>query len=233
MASPLDLIVLISGRGSNMLAIHDACQDGRLPARIALVIADRPQARGLTLARERGLTGICIDYRSHASRTAFERSLADAIDGVRQANKRTLIVLAGFMRILEPAFVMRYQGAMLNIHPSLLPLYRGLDTHARALAEGHRWHGASVHFVTPELDGGPVVAQIRVPVLSTDTAETLSARVQRGEHRLYWRVIDWIARNRLQCSTPVLSLDGKALTEPVLWQLPEDSAQGDRVDEAH
>jgi phosphoribosylglycinamide formyltransferase-1 len=228
----LDIVILISGRGSNMAAIHAACQDGRLPARIAAVIADRPEAAGLGLARSLGIPAHLVSFRDHARRADFDAALARQIDACTAGPARSLLVLAGFMRILEPEFVGRYQGRMLNIHPSLLPAYRGLHTHRRALADGVAWHGASVHFVSVELDGGPVVAQVRVPVLPGDTESSLSARVQRGEHRLYWRVIGWVAQNRLSLAPTGVQLDGAPLRRPVVWQLSVQDANGDLIDVA-
>jgi phosphoribosylglycinamide formyltransferase-1 len=229
----LDIVILISGRGSNMAAIHAACQDGRLPARIAAVIADRPEAAGLDLARSLGIPAHLVSFRDHARRADFDAALARQIDACTAGPARSLLVLAGFMRILEPEFIGRYRGKMLNIHPSLLPAYRGLHTHRRALADGVAWHGASVHFVSDELDGGPVVAQVRVPVLPGDTETSLSARVQRGEHRLYWRVIGWVAQNRLSLAPAGVQLDGAPLHRPVVWQLPAQDADGDLTDVAN
>lgn len=229
----LDIIILISGRGSNMAAIHAACQDGRLPARITAVIADRPEAAGLELARSLAIPAFLVNFRDYARRADFDAALARRIDACTADPARSPIVLAGFMRILEPEFVGRYQGRMLNIHPSLLPAYRGLHTHRRALADGVAWHGASVHFVSVELDGGPVIAQVRVPVLPGDTESSLSARVQQGEHRLYWRVIAWMAQNRLTLTPAGVQLDGAPLRRPILWQLPAQDADGDLIDVAN
>lgn len=174
------LVLLISGRGSNALAIIDAAAEGRIDAPVHAVIADGPAA-GLERAAARGIDTARVPRGSFADRAAFERALAETIDGYRP----DLIALAGFMRVLSAAFVARYAGRMVNIHPSLLPRYRGLDTHARAIAAGDRRHGASVHWVTPELDAGPVIAQAVVAVRPDDTADTLAARVLEQEHRLY------------------------------------------------
>jgi phosphoribosylglycinamide formyltransferase-1 len=230
---PLDIVILISGRGSNMAAIHAACHDGRLRARIVAVIADRPQAAGLELARSLQIPAYLVSFRDHARRADFDAALTLQIDTCTASSARSLIVLAGFMRILTPEFVARYQGRMLNIHPSLLPAYRGLHTHQRVLADGVAWHGASVHFVSVELDGGPIIAEVRVPVLPGDTESQLSARVQRGEHRLYWRVIAWIAQNRLGIAAAGVQLDGAPLRRPVVWRLPEQDADGDLIDIAN
>jgi phosphoribosylglycinamide formyltransferase-1 len=206
--SPLRLAVLISGRGSNMLAIHDACQRGTLAARIVLVASDCPAA-GIDAARARGLTTKTIDKRDFAERAAHDAAMRAAID----ASGAELVVLAGYMRILTPAFVVHYSGRLLNIHPSLLPRHKGLHTHRRVLAAGEREHGASVHYVTAELDGGPVVAQARVAVLPGDDEATLSARVQAREHILYPMVLQWIASGRLVYRDgPVL--DGVPLQAP-------------------
>ena len=187
--------VLISGRGSNLLAIHAACERGEVPARIVSVISDQPGATGLDRARERGLdasTGPFATYRDLAGRpdrAAFEADLAARI----ATSGAELIVLAGFMRVLSGDFVGRHSGRILNIHPSLLPAYKGLHTHQRVLDAREEVHGASVHFVTAELDGGPVVVQAKVPVLAGDSPTTLSDRVQQREHIIYPKVIAWIA----------------------------------------
>ncbi len=215
-----------------MEMLQRACSDGRLAARVVAVIADRPEAGGLALARTLQIPEHLVSYRDYATRHDFEVALAGRIDSCLAASPRNLIVLAGFMRILDAPFVNRYQGRMINIHPSLLPAYRGLDTYRRALADGARWHGSSVHYVTAELDGGPVIAQVRVAVQTDDTPATLSARVQRVEHRLYWRVIDWIARSRLHLRLDGASLDGKPLLRPVQWQLPDPDIDGELIDVA-
>jgi phosphoribosylglycinamide formyltransferase-1 len=204
----LDLAVLISGRGSNMLAIAQACSSGRIRARVARVIADRPEAPGLDLARQQGLETCVIAAQAFRDRPAFEHALAEAIE----ASGARLVVLAGFMRVLSPAFVQRFQGAMLNIHPSLLPRHPGLHTHERVLAAQESVHGASVHFVTSELDAGPIVLQAQVPVLPGDTVERLSARVQRQEHIIYPEVIGQIASGRLRLVDGRPWLDGRPLS---------------------
>jgi phosphoribosylglycinamide formyltransferase-1 len=210
-AAPLSLAVLISGRGSNMAAIAAACAAGRIDARIACVIADTPGATGLELARGLGLQAVVVDRRRHADRPAFERALAEAVD----ASGAGLVVLAGFMRILGSAFVQRYAGRLLNIHPSLLPKYPGLDTHARALAAGDLEHGATVHYATAELDAGPAILQGVVPVLPADTVDSLSARVHAAEHIIYPQVIGWIAAGRLAMKDGEAWLDGRRLESPV------------------
>jgi len=174
------LVILISGRGSNALALIDAAAGGLLPIPIHAVIADRPAA-GLERAAERHIDTAMIPRNTFAGREAFEAALAETIAGY----KPKLVALAGFMRVLSFGFVNQHAGRMVNIHPSLLPKYRGLDTHARALEAGDREHGASVHWVTPELDAGPVIAQARVPVHADDDAQCLAERVLEQEHRLY------------------------------------------------
>jgi phosphoribosylglycinamide formyltransferase-1 len=207
----LRLCVVISGRGSNMLTIARACASGAINASIALVIADRPEAGGIVSARELGLPVEVIAARDCADRSAFEQTMRNAID----VSGAQLVVLAGFMRILSPAFAAHFAGRMLNIHPSLLPLYPGLHTHERVLAAGDAQHGCSVHYVTGVLDGGPLVMQARVPVLPGDTPESLSARVQQQEHIIYPEVIGLIAAGRLSLRGETLMLDGQALREPL------------------
>jgi len=208
---PLRLAVLLSGRGSNMVAIARACAAGALHARIVAVIADVADAGGIGRARELGLPVSVVPRRDYADRTAFEAALAGAID----AAQAELVVLAGFMRVLSPAFAARYAGRMLNIHPSLLPAYPGLHTHARVLAAGEREHGVTVHYVTAELDGGPPLLQARVAVLPGDTEASLSARVQQREHIIYPKVIGWIADGRLEYAGGRPRLDGRPLDGPL------------------
>lgn len=183
------VVVLLSGRGSNFRAIAEA----QLPIEIAAVISNRPQAGGLAYARERGLNAVALDHTAHPDREAFDALLADEIE----RHRPDLVVLAGYMRILSPAFITRFEGRLLNIHPSLLPLFPGLKTHERALAEGVKIHGCTVHFVTAQLDHGPIVIQAAVPVRADDTAETLAARVLAQEHRIYPQAIRWFAEGRL------------------------------------
>jgi phosphoribosylglycinamide formyltransferase-1 len=185
-----NLVILISGRGSNMEAVLDA----RLPARVAAVITNNPQARGLEVARKRGITTAVADHHAFPDRAAFEAALAPEID----RNRPDLIVLAGFTRILTPSFVERYEGRIMNIHPSLLPAFPGLDTHRRALEAGVRIHGCTVHFVTPALDSGPIIVQAAVPVQADDTEERLAARVLAQEHRIYPQAIRWFCEGRLR-----------------------------------
>lgn len=210
MATPYRLVVLISGSGSNLQAFIDRIADGSLPAVIAAVISNKADAFGLERARRAGIAAEVLDHRAFASREAFDQALAGRIDAYRP----DLVVLAGFMRILTAGFVHHYAGRLLNIHPSLLPRFTGTDTHARALAAGETEHGASVHFVTEELDGGPVVAQARVPVLPGDTAETLRERVHQAEHRLYPEVVRWLATGRVRLTADGIQLDGQPLASP-------------------
>ncbi|HSY04346.1 MAG TPA: phosphoribosylglycinamide formyltransferase [Steroidobacteraceae bacterium] len=206
---PLRLAVLISGRGSNMSAIVRACLAGAIAARPVMVISDRPQAAGLASAASLGVPAVTVAATAGA---AFERQLGETLD----AAQPQLIALAGFMRILSAAFVARYLGRMLNIHPSLLPAYPGLHTHRRVLAAGDREHGASVHFVTAALDDGPVVLQSKVAVRSGDSEAALAARVQATEHIIYPRALGWFALGRLAWHDNAAWLDGRRLDTPVV-----------------
>jgi phosphoribosylglycinamide formyltransferase 1 len=199
------LVILISGRGSNMQAIVDACARERWPAHVAAVIANRPDAAGLQFAASQGIPTAVVDHRPFPDRQSFDLALANMID----AYAPDLLVLAGFMRVLTDGFVQRYAGRMLNVHPSLLPSFAGLKTHQRALDAGVRVHGASVHFVTPTLDHGPIVAQSAVPVRAGDDAAALAARVLATEHIIYPRAVRWFVEGRL-------ALDGErvVLTPP-------------------
>jgi phosphoribosylglycinamide formyltransferase 1 len=190
---PVETAILISGRGSNMAALIEAAAAEDFPAHVRVVVADRPDAGGLSIARAMGVEALTVDAKAAGSRAAFEA----ALDGELRRRGVELICLAGFMRILSADFVARWQGRALNIHPSLLPAYKGLETHARALADGAREHGCTVHWVTAELDAGAIVAQARVPVLPADTPETLAARVLVEEHRLYPRALRDVASSLL------------------------------------
>ncbi len=207
----LPIVVLISGGGSNLQAIIDAMERGELPVEIRAVISNRADAHGLERARRHGIEARVVDHRRFPDREHFDRALQQAIDRYEPG----LVVLAGFMRILTPAFVAHYAGRMFNIHPSLLPAYRGLHTHRRVLEAKERRHGASVHFVTSELDGGPVVLQAEVPVFPDDDPETLAARVLAQEHRIYPRAIRWFAEGRLRLVEGVPCLDGRPLHRPI------------------
>lgn len=203
-----------------MATLARACLEHRLNARPVAVISDKPEAAGLNVARELGIEAQIVPWRGAADRAGFERELNAALD----ASRPDILVLAGFMRVLSPAFVERYAGRMLNIHPSLLPKYRGLHTHSRVLEAAETEHGASVHFVTAELDGGPVVLQSKVAVRPDDTEATLSARVQATEHIIYPRVVGWIADGRLTWQAGHALLDGQPLEAPIV----EDCSGGTR-----
>ena len=187
--------VLISGRGSNMAALVEAAQAPDYPAEIALVVSNRAAAAGLKIAAAAGIVTSVVEHSRYGTdREAFERDVQEVLD----ARGVELVCLAGFMRLLTPWFVGRWEGRLINIHPSLLPAFTGLDTHARALEAGVRIHGASVHFVTSKLDGGPIIAQAAVPVLDTDTPETLAARVLTAEHRIYPLALKLVAEERVR-----------------------------------
>jgi phosphoribosylglycinamide formyltransferase 1 len=186
------LVILISGRGSNMQALLEA----KLPCRIAAVISNRADAEGLAIAKAHGIPALIVEHRKHADRESFDAALAQAID----AFDPDFVVLAGFMRILGAGFVSRYHGRLINIHPSLLPAYSGLNTHARALHDGVRIHGCTVHFVTHDLDHGPIVIQAAVPVLPNDSEQTLAARVLNQEHRIYPQAIRWLCQDQVKLS---------------------------------
>ncbi|MFM0735933.1 phosphoribosylglycinamide formyltransferase [Paraburkholderia xenovorans] len=195
------LVILISGRGSNMEAVVRACSHEAWPAQIAAVIANRPDAAGLAFAASHGIATAVVDHRQFPDRDSFDAALAREID----AFAPDLVVLAGFMRVLTAGFVDHYAGRMLNVHPSLLPSFPGLKTHQQALDAGVRLHGASVHFVTSQLDHGPIVAQAAVPVAAGDTAAMLAERVLATEHIIYPRAVRWFVEGRL-------ALDGLRVT---------------------
>jgi phosphoribosylglycinamide formyltransferase-1 len=199
------IVILISGRGSNMQAIVQRCAEQQWPARVVAVIANRPDAQGLAFAQSNGITAVVVDHKAQASREVFDTALAAAID----AFEPDLVVLAGFMRILGTAFVQRYEGRLLNIHPSLLPAFPGLHTHRRALEAGCQLVGATVHFVTPELDHGPIVMQSAVPVLAGDDEASISARVLATEHVIYPLAVRWFVEDKLRVEQGrVRQLDG-------------------------
>lgn len=216
----LRLVVLVSGRGSNLRAIASRIDAGELPARICAVLSDRADAAALEWAAGQGIAALAVPRGKHADRETFDATLGDAI----ASHAPGLVVLAGFMRVLGPAVVDRFAGRMLNIHPSLLPKHRGLHTHRRVLEAGESEHGASVHFVTRELDGGPVVLQARVPVLPGDDEASLAARVLAQEHRIYPLVIRWFAEGRLRCDGSGAWLDGRRLAAPLLADSAADAA---------
>ena len=202
-------MVLISGRGSNLQAIIDAVNAGRLPAEIRAVIGNQPSAPGLARARTAGIPTHTIGHRDFATREQFDQALMRQIDFYHPQ----IVVLAGFMRILGKAFIDHYTGRLINIHPSLLPAFPGLNTHARALHSGASHHGASVHFVTHAVDGGPVIIRAAVPVLPDDTRETLAERVLREEHRIYPMAIGWFLADRLSIENGRVLLDGQQRPE--------------------
>ncbi len=184
------IVILISGRGSNMQALLKA----KLPCRIAAVISNKADAEGLNIAQHHGIPTAVVAHRDYPDRASFDDALAQTIDGFQP----DYVILAGFMRILTEGFVKRYYGRLINIHPSLLPSYGGLDTHARALHDGVKIHGCTVHFVTPDLDHGPIIIQAAVPVLNHDTEKTLEARVLNEEHRIYPQAIRWLCENQIE-----------------------------------
>lgn len=207
MPQPCNVVVLLSGTGSNLQALIDSTGDGENPARIAAVIANRSDAYGLQRARDAGIATQVLEHADYADRDAFDQALMQAIDSFAPQ----LVALAGFMRILTPAFVRHYHGRLLNIHPSLLPRHKGLHTHQRALQAGDAEHGCTVHFVTEELDGGPLVVQAVVPVQSQDTAASLAQRVHTQEHQVYPLAVRWFAEGRLRLGDSGPLLDGNPL----------------------
>jgi phosphoribosylglycinamide formyltransferase-1 len=215
MSELLPVVILISGGGSNLQAIINASQTGDLPVDIRAVISNIDGAHGLVRAQEAGLTTEVIKHTDFASREDFDIALQNSIDSYHPA----LIILAGFMRLLSDNFVNHYPGRMINIHPSLLPKFKGLNTHQRALKEYRagklKEHGASVHFVTPDLDGGPVILQASVPVKKDDNTESLAARVLIREHQIYPVVIRWFAECRLSLRDHQVIFDNQALNEPL------------------
>jgi phosphoribosylglycinamide formyltransferase-1 len=208
------IVILISGRGSNMQALLEA----KLPCQIVAVISNRADATGLEIAKAHGIATAVVSHREHADRGSFDMALAQVIDSFQAE----LVVLAGFMRILTTPFVERYRGKLVNIHPSLLPSYAGIDTHERALNDGVKIHGCTVHFVTPTLDGGPIIIQAAVPVLHDDTPASLSARVLHEEHRIYPQALRWLCREQVwlngegRVASNRLEQPGTALISPGL-----------------
>jgi phosphoribosylglycinamide formyltransferase-1 len=205
---PLPIVVLISGSGSNLQAIIDAIAAGQVNAKIRAVISNKADAYGLKRAQQADIPTEVLNHQDYESREAFDQALMQSIDRYQPG----LIILAGFMRILTEKFVQHYLGKMLNIHPSLLPKYQGLNTHQRVLDANDDVHGVSVHFVTPELDGGPVILQATVPVNPDDSAETLAQRIHQQEHIIYPLVIDWFAQERLAMKNNTVLLDGQPIT---------------------
>ncbi|WP_206486366.1 phosphoribosylglycinamide formyltransferase [Thalassotalea sp. G2M2-11] len=206
---PRRIVVLISGSGSNLQAIIDACKTPDYPGEVVAVISNKADAYGLTRAADANIANHAISHKLFDSREQYDQALIKQID----AYQPDLVVLAGFMRILTPAFVQHFSGKLLNIHPSLLPKYQGLNTHQRAIDAGDTEHGVSVHFVTEELDGGPVVLQAKVPIFAEDNADILASRIHQQEHRIYPLVVKWFCDGRLTMQDESAVLDGKILPE--------------------
>ena len=214
MSTPrLNIVVLISGSGSNLQAIIDAVNAGKLHANIKAVISNRPNVKGLERAQTANIPALTLDHKQFDSREAFDQQLIQEID----QHQPDLIILAGFMRILTDEFVKHFEGRMLNIHPSLLPEFTGLNTHQRAIEAGVKQHGVSVHYVSNELDGGPLVLQAVIDVDAKDTAESLQQRIHQQEHIIYPMAIEWIAQNRLEVINHQVYLDKKPLESPAKW----------------
>ena len=204
------VVALVSGRGSNLRNIVERARAGDLPVEVRAVVSDKDDAGAITWARAQGIECATLPPRAFPDRERYDAALSALVGGYEP----DLVLMAGFMRILGPAFVDRFEGRCLNIHPSLLPKYRGLHTHRQVLEAGDREHGASVHFVTRELDGGPVVIQARVPVRDDDDEATLAARVLEQEHRIYPEAVDWFATGRLRFQDGAAWLDGRRLDAP-------------------
>ena len=208
------LVILISGRGSNLQAIINATRNGQLDVDIATVISNRPDAAGLSIAQSAGIDTQVIDHKRFPKRSDFDQALKQSIEQFAP----DLIVLAGFMRILGHEFVNHFKGKLINIHPSLLPKYPGLDTHQRAIDNADAEHGASIHFVNNELDGGPVVLQVKVDVLANDNAKSLAERVLLQEHALYCQAIQWVAEKRLKFENDKIWFDDSELKQPLIME---------------
>ena len=198
-------VILISGSGSNLQAFIDQVNSGELDIEISLVISNKADAYGLERANNAAINSDCINHRDFSSRLEFDQALMQRIDQV----KPDMVILAGFMRILTPEFVNHYQGRLINIHPSLLPKYPGVDTHQRAIDAEDQWHGASIHFVVPEVDAGPVILQGRLAINSNDTAESLQQRIHKIEHKLYPLAVKWFSQKRLENKNGKILLDGE------------------------
>ena len=205
------VVILLSGSGSNFAAIAQAMRDGHLPIEICAAVSDRPAAYGLERARSLGITAVAVSPKDFPDRASHDLALMAAID----QHAPDLVVCAGYMRIFTNEFVQHFADRMINIHPSLLPAYKGLHTHRRVLEDGGTQHGCTVHYVTEELDGGPLVGQAVVPVLPGDNEDTLAARVHRAEHHLYPEIIGWHATGRLTLISGAVHLDGAPLLQPV------------------
>jgi len=210
---PLNIVVLISGSGSNLQAIIDAINAGKLHAKISAVVSNRPNVKGLERARSAGIPTHTLDHTEFASRESFDQQLMHTIDQYQPQ----LVILAGFMRILTDDFVAHYMGRMLNIHPSLLPEFKGLNTHQRALDANVSLHGVSIHYVSNELDGGSVVLQAVMDVHADDTVASLEQRIHSLEHVIYPMVIEWIAQHKLEIVDQQIYLNKQKLTSPAKW----------------
>jgi len=215
--SPLPIVVLISGSGSNLQALIDGAEES-LPIEIKAVISNKADAFGLERARQAGIEAKTLDHKNYQDRESYDQAMIELIESYEPG----LVVLAGFMRILTSAFVQNFCGRLVNIHPSLLPNYKGLHTHKRALEAGDQEHGASVHFVTEELDSGQVVLQAKVPVEPGDDEPTLAARVLSREHVIYPTVVKWFAERRLQTNGDKVLMDNEPLLSPIVWEFQED-----------
>ena len=208
-----DIVVLISGSGSNLQSLIDSSQKER-HFNIAAVISNQADAYGLERAKQADIPALCLDHKKYADRYLFDQALVKSIDTYHP----DLLALAGFMRILNPEFVHHYRGRAINIHPSLLPKYRGLHTHRRVLEAGDSQHGCSIHLVTDKLDGGPLIIQSRVPVLPNDSEEILAKRVLKDEHIIYPLVVNWYAQGKLKFAEDHILFDGKQLEKPIILQ---------------
>ena len=214
----MPVVAMVSGRGTNLRAIVERARSGDPPVDVRAVVSDRDHAPGIEWARDSDLNCATLLPRHYPGRDHYDEALAALVAGFEPE----LVILAGFMRILGPAFIDRFEGRILNIHPSLLPRHRGLHTHRRVLEAGEREHGASVHFVTRELDGGPVVLQVRVPVRDDDDEASLAARVLEQEHRIYPGAIAWFATGRLRFADNAAWLDGQKMDQPVVLEAGHD-----------
>lgn len=203
------LVVLVSGGGSNLQSIIDACAQQSMNAQISAVISNNPHAGGLERAAKGNIPNIALDHRAFDNRESFDQALSDLIDSFAP----DLVILAGFMRILTPRFVNHYLGKMMNIHPSLLPAYPGLNTHRRAIEAGEKEAGATVHFVTPELDGGPAIIQARIAISTSDNEDSLAAKVLVHEHQIYPKAIEWFCEDRLKMKSGLAELDNSQLAD--------------------
>jgi phosphoribosylglycinamide formyltransferase-1 len=214
MTKPMQVTVLVSGGGSNLQALIDARDSGRLNIDISHVISNVAEAGGLVRAQQAGISSTVLPHDSFSKREEFDHALALLI----AANEPDIVVLAGFMRIIGQAVLEPFQGRLINLHPSLLPLYRGTDTYRRAIDAGDRQHGASIHFVTEELDGGPVISQVIIPVEAQDTADILAARLSPREHDLMVATVELFTRCRVECRTGSVFVDGNEITGPLPLQ---------------